>query len=306
MIIYYINVTLNNLLPFLINMKVKLTILFAFLLFSSSAYTGVISKGVKGAAIYFVITKAVQHGGPLATRLAIKKVKKYLIENPDKTSAVIGFMSGVAIENAVIGEKMRSFIEAGDFMSEDEIHQLKEATAQYQQAYAYVESHVVNIDPNSLCEGFDVSRLASEDFSSYNSDQNIPVRLFDVGSFKSLKSGEVVNDGLEHDHIPSLAAIKKYITQEMGVKRLPGSNANILRNNTTAVEVDSDTHKNGRTWFYKNVTLQSTLDAKDLRVATLKDFAYHVMSVGYNSSLLSSLKRVYIRNATMCLYKKRG
>ena len=287
-------------------MKVKLAILTAFLLFSSSAYTGVISKGVKGAAIYFVITKAVQHGGPLATRLAVKKVKKYLIKNPDKTSAVIGFMSGVAIENAEIGEKMRSFIEAGDFMSEDEIHQLKEATAQYQQAYAYVESHIGNIEPNSLCEGFDVSRLASEDFSGYDTDQNIPVRLFDVGSFKSLKKGEVVDDGMEHDHIPSLAAIKKYVAQKMGVRRLAASSTNTLRNNTTAIEIDSGTHKNGRTWFYKNSALQSTLDAKDLRVATLKDFAYHVMSIGYNSSLISSLRRVYVRNATMCLYENRG
>ena len=62
----------------------------------------------------------------------------------------------------------------------------------------------------------------------------------------------------------------------------------------------------GRTWFYENIALQSTLDAKDLRVATLKDFAYHVMSIGYNSSLISSLRRVYVRNATMCLYENRG
>ncbi len=78
-----------------------------------------------------------------------------------------------------------------------------------------------------------MSRLASEDFSGYDTDQNIPVRLFDVGSFKSLKKGEVVDDGMEHDHIPSLAAIKKYVAQKMGVRRLAASSTNTLRNNTT-------------------------------------------------------------------------
>lgn len=214
-------------------------------------------------------------------------------------------MSGVAIEDAVIGDKMRSFIEAGGFMSEDEILQLKEATAQYQQAYAYVESNIGNIEPESLCDGFDVSRLSREDFSGYATDRNVPVQIYDVGSFKLLTEGEVVGDGMEHDHIPSLAAIKKHIAQVMGLNRLSGSLANVLKNNTTAVEIGSETHKKGRTWFYKNVKLQSDLDARDLRVATLKDFAYHVMNAGYNNKLISALKRVYIRNAAMCLYEKR-
>lgn len=283
-----------------------ITLLLTLLLFSVPANSGAVSKSVKGAAIYFVITKALQHGGPWAIKVAIKKVKSYLIKNPDKTSAVIGFMSGIAIEDAVIGDKMRDFIEAGDFMSDEEILQLKEASAQYQQAYSYIETNLSHIDPESLCKGFDVSRLTREDFSSFDTDNNKPVRLYDVGSFRRLKDGEVGHDGMEHDHIPSLAAIKKHIADKMSIKRLSGSLTNVLRNNTTAIEIESDVHKKGRTWFYKNVSPQSSLDAKDLRVATLKDFSYHIMNLGYDTKLISALKRVYIRNASLCLYEKRG
>ncbi|MGJ0193056.1 VENN motif pre-toxin domain-containing protein [Pantoea sp. RRHST58] len=47
------------------------------------------------------------------------------------------------------------------------------------------------------------------------------VKPLDVGSYKELKDRSVVGDGLEHDHIPSFAAIRQAKENELGRKLTP-------------------------------------------------------------------------------------
>ncbi|MDK5302511.1 hypothetical protein, partial [Serratia nevei] len=48
------------------------------------------------------------------------------------------------------------------------------------------------------------------------SDEIQSVKALDVGSYKDLKAREKVGDGLEHDHIPSFAALRTAKENELG------------------------------------------------------------------------------------------
>lgn len=62
------------------------------------------------------------------------------------------------------------------------------------------------------------SSVSSVKGSSNNkpNDGDKPVEALDVNSYKELKSRAKVGDGLEHDHIPSFAALKKARESELG------------------------------------------------------------------------------------------
>jgi filamentous hemagglutinin len=62
------------------------------------------------------------------------------------------------------------------------------------------------------------------------------VKALDVGSYKELKDRAVVGDALEHDHIPSFAALKKAKENELG-RPLTEAESKSLYQNATAVEV---------------------------------------------------------------------
>nr|WP_254772503.1 hypothetical protein [Pantoea varia] len=49
----------------------------------------------------------------------------------------------------------------------------------------------------------------------------IKVKALDVGSYKELKAREVVGDGLEHDYIPSFAAVLQAKENQLGRKLTP-------------------------------------------------------------------------------------
>lgn len=97
-----------------------------------------------------------------------------------------------------------------------------------------------------------------------------PVKEYDVGSYKSLKRREVVKDGMQHDHIPSWAAIKR--AKEIELRRpLKKHEINELYNNATAVELTDAMHRAGRTWGRKNSPDQIAADAQDLGAAAKRD-----------------------------------
>ncbi|MFK7091604.1 hemagglutinin repeat-containing protein [Chromobacterium violaceum] len=90
-----------------------------------------------------------------------------------------------------------------------------------------------------------------------------PVKELEVGSYKDLKSRSVVGDGLEHDHIPSFAALKTAREKELG-RPLSRSELRELYNNATAVEIPKDVHREGRTYGGKNTPEQVGEDARNL------------------------------------------
>ena len=89
------------------------------------------------------------------------------------------------------------------------------------------------------------------------------VRELEVGTYKDLKSREVVDDALEHDHIPSFAALKAAKEQKLG-RPLTSLEEKMLYNNATAIEVPKEIHQAGRTYGGKNTLEQITRDAQDL------------------------------------------
>lgn len=88
---------------------------------------------------------------------------------------------------------------------------------------------------------------------------------------------------LEHDHIPSFAALKKAKENELGRKLTPSENKD-LYNNATTVEVPKDIHAAGRTYKGKNNSAQIANDAKDLCKAQNCDLETHrqnLLNKGY-------------------------
>ncbi|HCJ6432036.1 hypothetical protein VXR09_01010 [Acinetobacter baumannii] len=90
-----------------------------------------------------------------------------------------------------------------------------------------------------------------------------PVKELEGGSYQELKSRAQVGDGLEHDHIPSFAALKKAKENELG-RDLTPSEITTLYNQGTVIEVSKDTHKAGRTHSGKNTSVQIEKDAQNL------------------------------------------
>lgn len=98
------------------------------------------------------------------------------------------------------------------------------------------------------------------------------VKALDVGTYGDLKKRERVGDNLEHDHIPSSAALKKAKEKELG-RRLTDQEKREIHQRGTAIEVPKDVHAKGDTWRHKNTPEQIEADASDLGVAAQRDYA---------------------------------
>ncbi|MFG6078829.1 hemagglutinin repeat-containing protein [Erwinia sp. OPT-41] len=125
------------------------------------------------------------------------------------------------------------------------------------------------------------------------------VKALDVGSYKELKAREVVGDGLEHDHIPSFAAIRQAKENELG-RKLKKVEEKILYNNATAIELPRDVHKAGRTYGGKNTSSQVKQDALNLCDAECLDTDAHrknLTELGYDSKAIEqAIEKVKARN----------
>ena len=125
------------------------------------------------------------------------------------------------------------------------------------------------------------------------------VKALDVGSYKDLKIREVVGDGLEHDHIPSFAALRKAKENELG-RPLTDAEAKNLYQNATAVEVPKDVHKAGPTHGGKNTAAQVEQDALDLCGAVCRDtdaLRSNMVERGYDPKQVDdAIKKILERN----------
>ncbi|WP_300675972.1 hypothetical protein [Nocardioides sp.] len=99
-----------------------------------------------------------------------------------------------------------------------------------------------------------------------------PVQDLDVGSYRDLSNRAVVGDAMQHDHIPSSAAILRAREIELGRKLTP-EEARALHNDATAVELTNAVHADSRTYKGRNTPDQIALDAKDLKAAAERDYA---------------------------------
>ncbi len=281
---------------------ISIFIIFNLLFFSNFIQAGIASKSIKGYVAYQAFAFAVRHGSPWVIKKGAKTMVKYLKSNPHFTQKAIGFMTGVAISQPEIRERAMSFIKETNLLNNESVNDVIEASKEYDDAYDIVESKLGNINTEDLC----YKRLDQGDYREYMLNLSSKPTLFDVGSYGYMKNYSkyaVAGDQLEHDHVPSKGAIFEYF-EDKNNKKLKTKIKNLIENNATAIEIDKDMHKIGRTWgSHKNNPVQIELDSKNLQKATFKDFSYHLMNYGVSSKILNSFVFHYKRNASLCLYE---
>ncbi|MGI5500714.1 hypothetical protein [Lentzea sp. CA-135723] len=111
------------------------------------------------------------------------------------------------------------------------------------------------------------------------------VQALDVDSYANLKKREKVGDNLEHDHIPSSAALKKAEEKRLG-RKLTRQEADALHNKANAIEVPKDVHAKSDTFRGKNTKKQIEDDAADLSKAADRDYATtrkNLLAHGYSA-----------------------
>lgn len=138
------------------------------------------------------------------------------------------------------------------------------------------------------------------------SDEIQAVKPLDVGSYKELKDRAVVGDGLEHDHIPSFAALRTAKENELGRKLTPAEEKTLYQN-ATAVEVPKDVHRAGPTYGGKNTAAQVQQDALDLCGAVCRDtdaLRTNMIERGYEPALVDdAVKKIIDRNRQIGVIK---
>ena len=97
-----------------------------------------------------------------------------------------------------------------------------------------------------------------------------PVKEFETGRFSDLRRRETTGDQMQHDHIPSSAAIRRARENELG-RRLDPDERRALHNDAAAVELSDLLHSLSRTFKGRNTQDQINLDAGDLRAAMERD-----------------------------------
>jgi len=132
------------------------------------------------------------------------------------------------------------------------------------------------------------------------------VQELEVDAYKNLKARETVGDGLEHDHIPSFAALRTAKEAELG-RPLTELETKILYQNSTAVEVPRDVHIAGPTYGGKNTPSQIQQDAADLCGAVCRDtdaLRANLSKRGYDSKLVDeTIQKIVERNRKIGIIK---
>ena len=136
-------------------------------------------------------------------------------------------------------------------------------------------------------------------------DTQQQVKALDVGSYRELKAKEKVGDMLEHDHIPSFAALKKAEETRLG-RPLTPTESKKLYNEATTVEVPKDVHQKGPTYGGKNTPEQIQKDAKDLCGAVCRDtdaLRKNMIEKGYDPKQVEdAINKILERNKEMGIY----
>ena len=133
------------------------------------------------------------------------------------------------------------------------------------------------------------------------------VQELEVDGYKDLKKREVVGDNLEHDHIPSSAALIKSVENQLG-RRLTNAERRQVHNQGTAVEVSKDIHKDSRTFRGRNTSEQVKNDADDLVTAACKDcdvFRDNAQTQGKDlNEVDKAIKQLHERNIREGVYTR--
>lgn len=304
--------------------KIVFTIfLMVSIVFSSfSTHANILTGAVKGGALGFIIAHSVRVGGPVVLRAAGKKIAAHVAKNPGEAAAIVGAIVTLAVENQEWRQNAIKLIDYANLSPWLETVGISKTTieedgADFDQAYSFAVTHVANpIDYSNACARAGLpSEIAFNagyrTFLSTMPSGNVSrhVELGDVGSYFVLKKSEEKNDDMEHDHVPSSAALKEFFRRKM---KISGEDQlNMIHENATAVEIPADLHHNGRTYAGRNRKKENAhgnmirikLDAENLLKATIKDMSWHFINSNFDTALIKPFQNVLLRNAALCLYK---
>lgn len=144
------------------------------------------------------------------------------------------------------------------------------------------------------------------------------VKEWDYGSFLYLSNIDLIDDDLEHDHIPSAQAIFTYLEKRDykiygKLDRHTGTGLTVA-NNASAIEVKKSLHQQGRTWRGKQLKKVNDFttksfkklyesDADNLYLATILDFTEYVLiEKGLTPLMSDAFDSIIERNTKLCLY----
>lgn len=206
-----------------------------------------------------------------------------------------------------------------------------EQTPAWQQAYANVQTQIVTVaeqqpeeqnckNPNvrqkallSLIEPVAIFNVSYTGIAAnkyvFNQMQSTTsfggVTQFDVNSYALLSKYSAEDDGMQNDHIPAKATLKRFLELKLQMKLNKEQYANAI-NNATAMTVVDDMHRFGRTYKGKNSERLQISDSQNLKIAVIKDFANHYLYVVNHGLDLTSFTigaiTLYNRDRAMCLF----
>ena len=99
-----------------------------------------------------------------------------------------------------------------------------------------------------------------------------PVQPLDVDTYANLRRRAEVGDELEHDHVPSAAALIRARELALGRRLKPHERTRIYDDAAT-IELPASVHRATRTYGGRNTPEQITADAADLSAAAHADYA---------------------------------
>lgn len=126
-----------------------------------------------------------------------------------------------------------------------------------------------------------------------------------VAGYGSLAARAEKKDQLQHDHIPSIAAIKKSLEMKLN-RRLGVLEKKLIYGRATTVELPDAVHRLSRTFKARNTQKQITEDAKDLYVAACKDIKVlkrNLAQFGVGKEKIAvCVQLIHLRNVELGLY----
>ena len=285
---------------------------------SEDAEAGLLGNVAKGGGIALFMRLAgpaiLKGSGKRATGLALKKLSKKqgLVFN-----TAMGILTTTAIQNSEYKDNVLDILKRAGVLTSELSIRINEDSKEFEKVKDKLNSIATELDRqnnDNNCSSPNSSDylLTSHkpDYTYINNkidagETKAYVKVGDTGAYKDLKLREKVNDKLEHDHIPSFAALYAYMKNKKHSKLK--EKKSIIQSQASAVEIDLEIHEMGFTYRNKNKEkimdkMLYNRDAKNLRYATIRDFAAHYINSGMSNWVLKSFSQVYIRNKNICLY----
>lgn len=309
----------------------------------NTANAGVVKKAIVGVILQRTVAFLITGQGKRATISFLKTAMK----TPGVKPAIISVLSYVAVTMPLMGKDGNSVAKRArglfvdlELNSPEVVYTVNTTTDMMTANYVYITDVILkDIEGDLRYTCFNKKELTTPKspnapiFQPYYLSNGLnpatkKLEEWDYASYSALVARAPKNDDLEHDHIPSVAAILKYVEKRdklINLKRELGVGS-YIKQNATAVEVKKSYHREGRTFgspkskefdqlpLFENIfmannwglikdELVSTIDAKDLKLATLKDFAYYGLKVKLDDpKVIKAMRDIYIRNYRLCLY----